>query len=78
MPHCLHQLEKWGQLVYVSDEKKMAFSDNTIWVRVISGWTQPAMTSATTLSPYKATTNSQNATYPTFQKAFDSFANKWK
>jgi hypothetical protein len=64
---------KTGQIVYVSNEGNMAFSNNTTWIRMINstaGWVQPSMTSTTTPAPFIVTNNSTEAPWVPW-KGFD-------
>ena len=64
---------KTGQIVYVSNEGNMAFSNNTTWIRMINsaaGWAQPSMTSMTTPAPFVVTTNSTEGQWVPW-KGFD-------
>jgi hypothetical protein len=64
---------KTGQIVYVSNEGNMAFSNGSTWIRMansVTGFVQPAMTSDTTPAPFVVTTNSTEAPWVPW-KGFD-------
>ena len=64
---------KTGQIVYVSNEGNMAFSNGSTWIRMANsatGSVQPAMTSDTTPAPFVVTTNSTEAPWVPW-KGFD-------